>query len=135
MLVRSRRVNQCLVIDSDIVVRVIEIKGDSVRLGIDAPIEIPPTRKEVFNVLSGKNKRVGMSQIKEFRFNLYLGEFRDAYDIFYNNRDLFCNNQDLYTSDEIDVMVSGYQYQMDAGISGPQRGIEGWKNFLEDRRC
>jgi uncharacterized protein (TIGR02996 family) len=41
MLVLSRRKNESIVIDENIVVTVIEIRGDKVRLGIQAPREVP----------------------------------------------------------------------------------------------
>ena len=41
MLVLSRRIGERIVIDDQIVVTVVEIKGDKVRLGIEAPKEIP----------------------------------------------------------------------------------------------
>lgn len=48
MLVLSRKQHEALVIDGDIRITVIEIKGDSVRLGIEAPKEVPVHRQEVF---------------------------------------------------------------------------------------
>ena len=47
MLVLSRRIGERIVIDDQIVVTVVEIKGDKVRLGIEAPKEIPIWREEL----------------------------------------------------------------------------------------
>ena len=47
MLVLSRKLNESIIIDYDIVVTVIGIRGDIVRLGIEAPGEIPVHRQEV----------------------------------------------------------------------------------------
>ena len=47
MLVLSRKKNESIVIDDNIVVTVVEIRGDKVRLGIQAPKEVPVHRKEV----------------------------------------------------------------------------------------
>lgn len=47
MLVLSRKPSESVVIDSDIIVRVIEIRGDRVRLGIEAPRERKILRQEV----------------------------------------------------------------------------------------
>ena len=47
MLVLSRRSGERIVIDDQIVVTVVEIKGDKVRLGIEAPKEIPIRREEL----------------------------------------------------------------------------------------
>jgi len=55
MLVLSRKRGESLVIDGgSIRVRVIEVKGDSVRLGIEAPKEIPVHRHEVFERLAAE---------------------------------------------------------------------------------
>jgi carbon storage regulator len=54
MLVLSRKKGDSVVIAGDVHVRVIEIKGDSVRLGIDAPREIPVHRHEVFERLAAE---------------------------------------------------------------------------------
>ena len=47
MLVLSRRVGERLVIDANITVTVIEVRGGQIRLGIEAPPEIPVRREEV----------------------------------------------------------------------------------------
>lgn len=54
MLVLSRKKNESIVINNDITVTVVEIRGDKVRLGIVAPIEVPVHRKEVFEAIHGK---------------------------------------------------------------------------------
>jgi carbon storage regulator len=51
MLVVSRSVNDSLVIGDDIVVTVIEIRGDKVRLGITAPREASVHRREVYDAI------------------------------------------------------------------------------------
>lgn len=56
MLVLSRKKGESIVIDSDITVTVVEIRGDKVRLGIVAPKEIPVHRREIFDVIKGKDK-------------------------------------------------------------------------------
>lgn len=47
MLVLSRRVNESIVIGGNVTVTVLEVKGDHVRIGIDAPREISVHRQEV----------------------------------------------------------------------------------------
>lgn len=47
MLVLSRKKNESIIIDDDIVVTVVEIRGDKVRLGIQAPREVPIHRSEI----------------------------------------------------------------------------------------
>ncbi len=51
MLVLSRKKNESIVINNDITVTVVEIRGDKVRLGIVAPKEVPVHRQEVYEAL------------------------------------------------------------------------------------
>ena len=53
MLVLSRKKNESIVINRDITVTVVEIRGDKVRLGIVAPKEVPVHRQEVFEAIHG----------------------------------------------------------------------------------
>ena len=54
MRVLSRKKNESIVINNDITVTVVEIRGDKVRLGIVAPKEVPVHRQEVFEAIHGK---------------------------------------------------------------------------------
>ena len=54
MLVLSRKKNESIIINNDIIVTVVEIRGDKVRLGIVAPKEVPVHRQEVFEAIHGK---------------------------------------------------------------------------------
>ena len=49
MLVLTRRKNQSIVIGEDIVVTVLEVKGDQIRLGITAPREVQVYREELLS--------------------------------------------------------------------------------------
>lgn len=51
MLVLTREKNESIVISDNITVVVIEIRGDKVRLGIEAPKEVPVHRKEVYEAI------------------------------------------------------------------------------------
>ena len=51
MLVLSRKKNESIVIDDDITIVVVEIRGDKVRLGVEAPKEIPVHRREVYDAI------------------------------------------------------------------------------------
>ena len=51
MLVLSRKKNESIVINNDITIVVVEIRGDKVRLGVDAPKEIPVHRQEVYDAI------------------------------------------------------------------------------------
>ena len=51
MLVLSRKKNESIIIDENIVITVVEIRGDKVRLGIEAPRDIPIHREEVYQAI------------------------------------------------------------------------------------
>lgn len=51
MLVLSRKKNESIVIDDRIVLTVVEIRGDKVRLGIEAPRDVPIHRSEVYDAI------------------------------------------------------------------------------------
>jgi carbon storage regulator len=48
MLVLSRKKNESIVINGNITIVVVEVRGDKVRLGVEAPKEVPVHRKEVY---------------------------------------------------------------------------------------
>ena len=56
MLVLSRKPDESIVIAGNIVVTVVEVRGDRVKLGIDAPREVPVHRREVFDQLEAEGK-------------------------------------------------------------------------------
>jgi len=56
MLVLSRKKNESIVINDDITIVVVEIRGDKVRLGIDAPKEVPVHRQEVYEAIRRKQQ-------------------------------------------------------------------------------
>ena len=51
MLVLSRKVDQVVVIGGNVRVMVVEVRGDKVRLGIDAPRDVPVHREEVYEAI------------------------------------------------------------------------------------
>jgi carbon storage regulator len=51
MLVLSRHKNESIVVGEDIIITVIEIRGDKVRLGVEAPMDVPVHRREVFDAI------------------------------------------------------------------------------------
>lgn len=56
MLALSRKKNEALVINNDIEITVLDIKGDQVKLGISAPKQVPIYRKEVYVQIQEANK-------------------------------------------------------------------------------
>lgn len=61
MLALARKVNETIVINNNIEVTLLEIKGDQVKIGIDAPKSIPVYRKEIFLQIQETNKESAMN--------------------------------------------------------------------------
>ncbi len=59
MLVLSRKKNESIVINDDITIVVVEIRGDKVRLGVEAPKEVPVHRREVFDAIHRNQQAAG----------------------------------------------------------------------------
>jgi carbon storage regulator len=56
MLVLARKLNQNIVIDGQIVVKVLRVERDVVKLGIQAPVSIPVHRQEVYEEIQRNNR-------------------------------------------------------------------------------
>ena len=56
MLILTRRIGETLVIDGHIFVRILGVKGNQIRLGIDAPPEIPVHRQEIQDKIDAQLK-------------------------------------------------------------------------------
>jgi len=56
MLVLSRKKNESIIINDNITVTVIEIRGDKVRLGIEAPKDVSVHRREVYEAIQSQTK-------------------------------------------------------------------------------
>lgn len=56
MLVLSRKINETIVIDGRIRIKVIRVEGDIVKLGIDAPPSVPVHRQEVYEEILKSNR-------------------------------------------------------------------------------
>lgn len=66
MLALSRKKDEAIVVNDNIEITVIDIKGDQVKLGISAPKSIPIYRKEVYVQIQNANKEAaGSVDIKE----------------------------------------------------------------------
>lgn len=57
MLVLSRQRDESIIIGDHIVITIVDIRGDKVRLGIEAPTEIPVHRQEVYEAIQRENQR------------------------------------------------------------------------------
>lgn len=56
MLALSRKKNEAIIINNDIEITVLEVKGDQVKIGISAPKEVPIYRKEVYLQIQETNR-------------------------------------------------------------------------------
>ena len=69
MLALSRKKGEALVINNNIEVTILEIKGDQVKIGISAPREVPVYRKEIYLQIQDSNKAAtdvsGMQALKD----------------------------------------------------------------------
>lgn len=69
MLVLSRKKDERIIIDNKIEIVVVEIRGDKVRLGIEAPKEVPVHRKEVHEAI--QRDRVAKEKKREEEANKF----------------------------------------------------------------
>ena len=69
MLALSRKKNEAIVINNNVEITVLEIKGDQIKLGIAAPKEVPIYRKEIYLQIQEANKQAmevdGAEALKE----------------------------------------------------------------------
>ncbi|MDR1399095.1 MAG: carbon storage regulator CsrA [Treponema sp.] len=70
MLILSRKINEKIMIGEDISISIIEIQGDHIRIGVDAPKNIKIFRQEVFDAIKMENKAAATSVpvIPQFHF-------------------------------------------------------------------
>lgn len=60
MLILARKAGEAIVVDNEITVRVLEIKGGQVKIGVEAPGRVRVHREEVFKKILEENKRAGL---------------------------------------------------------------------------
>jgi carbon storage regulator len=60
MLILSRKLNESIVIDGRIIVKILRIERDTVKLGIQAPAELPVHRQEVYDIIQ-RNKQTSLN--------------------------------------------------------------------------
>lgn len=63
MLALARKINQSIMIGSDIEITLLEIKGDQVKIGINAPKSTPIYRKEIYMQIQDENKKASEGEI------------------------------------------------------------------------
>ncbi len=63
MLILSRKLNESIIIGDDIELSVVDIKGDQVKIGINAPKTVKVFRKEVYDAIQEENRAAARSSI------------------------------------------------------------------------
>lgn len=63
MLALARKIKQSIMIGSDIEITLLEIKGDQVKIGINAPKSVPIYRKEIYMQIQDENKKASEGEI------------------------------------------------------------------------
>ncbi len=63
MLALSRKKDEAIVINNNIEITIIEVKGDQVKLGITAPKSVPIYRKEVYVQIQEANKEAAQNSV------------------------------------------------------------------------
>lgn len=71
MLILSRKKNESIIIDNTIEISIVEVKGDSVKLGITAPGDVKIYRQEVFEAIQAENKAAARSVLPELPKDLF----------------------------------------------------------------
>ena len=64
MLILTRRIGERLVIDGDTFVRILGVKGNQVRIGIEAPQQVTVHREEIQNKIDSEKKEASVCDIK-----------------------------------------------------------------------
>lgn len=72
MLILSRKIDQKIRIGVDIVITLIDVKGDQVKIGVEAPSNVKVYRQEVFEAIQSENKAAA-SQISMERLGKLFG--------------------------------------------------------------
>ena len=67
MLALSRKKGEALVINNDIEVTVLEVKGDQVKIGISAPKEVPIYRKELYLQIQNSTKEAMQADLEALK--------------------------------------------------------------------
>lgn len=67
MLVLSRQRDESIIIGDNIVVTVVDVRGDKVRLGIEAPREVSVHRREVYDAIQRENQQAAQIRLEDAR--------------------------------------------------------------------
>ncbi|ARU60429.1 carbon storage regulator [Tumebacillus avium] len=72
MLVLSRKVGESIRIGDDVIVTVVEVKGDQIRLGIEAPKQVKVHRQEVYAEIQELNRQAAIQKTERSQLNSLL---------------------------------------------------------------
>jgi carbon storage regulator len=67
MLVLSRQRDESIVIGDNVIVTIVDVRGDRVRLGIEAPREVSVHRREVYDAIQRENLQAAQIQPEQAR--------------------------------------------------------------------
>ena len=67
MLVLSRQRDESIVIGDNVIVTIVDVRGDRVRLGIEAPREVSVHRREVYDAIQRENRQASQIQPQQAR--------------------------------------------------------------------
>lgn len=65
MLVLSRKVGQALIIGNDVVVRVLEVRGQQIRIGVEAPADVSVVREELHRAVAEANQEAAQQDVAD----------------------------------------------------------------------
>ena len=71
MLILSRKIDEKIKIGSDITLTIIEVKGDQVKIGVEAPKNVKVFRQEVFEAIQKENKAAALDVSEESLARLF----------------------------------------------------------------
>ena len=78
MLALARKLNQSIVIGNNIEITLLEIKGDQIKVGINAPKSVPIYRKEIYEQIQEENKKAAQAKVDMGSLkNLFPGNIKD----------------------------------------------------------
>ena len=69
MLALSRKIGESIIIDNETEVVILDIKGDQVKIGVNAPKTIPIYRKEIYEQIQASNKEAANTEVNVKELN------------------------------------------------------------------
>jgi carbon storage regulator len=67
MLVLSRQRDESIIIGDNVVITIVDVRGDKVRLGIEAPREVSVHRREVYDAIQRENQQASQIRLEDAR--------------------------------------------------------------------